>query len=141
CFLNQVLCPEIVFPPQQGALLRIDNNHRMVVMKGCRGAVEYGTASEAGLKSLPIFFFGKRGTAAASNEFRRYGWFVCFACDAKTTSIESAAPEALKLGVLVFLKRGHGWEAAAVARNVLESSPLTAGVSPRPPSPHSTAAR
>ncbi|HMG36591.1 MAG TPA: SpoIID/LytB domain-containing protein [Blastocatellia bacterium] len=129
------------FTPQQRALLRIDDQHRMVLMKGCRGAVEYGTASEAGFKSLPMFVFGKTGTAAASNEFRRYGWFVCFACDAKTTSIESAAPEALKLGVLVFLKRGHGWEAAAVARKLLESSTVTAGVYLQPPAEESRVGR
>src|SRR5262249_17410164 len=109
------------FSTQQRALVLIDELQRSILIKGCRGAVAYGTAAEANFKALPFFVFGKTGTAAASNEFRRYGWVVGFAGDSKASGVESATPETLKLGVLVFLKRGHGWEAAKVARKLFDS--------------------
>jgi len=106
--------------PDERARVSIDEHHRATLVKGCRGVVESGTASDSKLDSLPVFVFGKTGTAAASNQFRRYGWFVCFAADPTHLSAGVPPPDSLKLAVLVFLKRGHGWEAAGVAKDFLQ---------------------
>ena len=57
---------------EQGSL-RIDPAHRRTLIAGMRGAVEYGTAAEAGLTTLPLFVFGKTGTSSASNGFHPGG--------------------------------------------------------------------
>jgi stage II sporulation protein D len=98
--------------------LQIEDSHRRTLIEGMRGAVVYGTAEKSGLSSLPIFVFGKTGTSTSSNGFRRQGWFVSFAADAN--AVAEATPESLELAVLVFIKRSHGSEAAAVSRRVFE---------------------
>ncbi len=98
--------------------LHIDESQRSVLVEGLRGAVAYGTAEKAGLASLPIFIFGKTGTSTSSNGFRRQGWFVSFAANAH--SAIDVIPESLELAVLVFLKRSHGSDAAAVSRSIFE---------------------
>jgi stage II sporulation protein D len=109
------------FRPEERASMAVDDAHREILIRGCRGAVEYGTAAESDFESLPFYAFGKTGTAAASNEFRRHGWFVCMVADQPAQSRETPAADKLNLAVAVFLKRGHGWEAAAVARRLLET--------------------
>src|SRR4030095_1510587 len=89
-----------------------------MLIEGMRGAVVYGTAEKAGLNSLPIFVFGKTGTSTASNGFRRQGWFVGFGSNANSAG--EATPESLELAVLVFIKRSHGSDAAAVSQRVFE---------------------
>lgn len=106
------------FTPQERATVRIDAPHREALIAGMRGAVVYGTAENSGLKTLPLFVFGKTGTSTSSNGFRRQGWFVSFAADA--SSAAEVNPESLELAVLVFIKRSHGSEAAAVAHGVFE---------------------
>src|SRR6185295_361439 len=86
---------------------------------GKRGAVEYGTAVEAGLTTLPIFVFGKTGTSSASNGFGRHGWFAGFA--AKAALGNEPQPEAIGLGLVVLLKRGRGADGAQVARPIFEA--------------------
>src|SRR5207247_8007894 len=106
------------FVADERTTLQIEAWHRTALIEGMRGAVVYGTAEKSGLSSLPIFIFGKTGTSTASNVFRRQGWFVSFAADAKSAG--EATPESLELAVLVFIKRSHGSDAAAVSQRVFE---------------------
>ena len=84
-----------------------------------RGAVRYGSAEKANLYSLPVYIFGKTGTATEINGFRTHGWFVGIASEGiEAASDSEAAPDKIKLAVLVLLTRGHGFEAAQVARPI-----------------------
>ncbi|MFN0109124.1 MAG: SpoIID/LytB domain-containing protein [Blastocatellia bacterium] len=109
---------DAAFAPIKTARLNLATAHRTALIEGMRGAVKYGTASKTELGNLPGFVFGKTGTSTASNGFRTQGWFVGFAADKPPTGVP--APENLKLGVLVFLKRAHGSQAAEIARPVLD---------------------
>ena len=100
--------------------------HRRVIVKGMIGAVEYGTAARAGLLEGDdndggvLIHFGKTGTAAASNGFRRHGWFIGFKARRGYREENGVpSPSALDLAVLVFLRRGTGAEAAEVAATIL----------------------
>lgn len=106
------------FVAEERGTLHIEDSQRVELIRGCRGAVVYGTAEKAGLKKLPIFVFGKTGTSTSSNGFRRQGWFVSFASNGNAA--DEATPESLELAVLVFLKRSHGSDAAVVSRRVFE---------------------
>lgn len=110
------------FVPEVQANLSIKDEHRSVIVRGMRGAVRYGTAETAGLYSLPIFVFGKTGTATQINGFRTQGWFVGFASRLNDGAGEASklAPENVDLSVLVFLTKAHGSEAAKVARPIFE---------------------
>ena len=112
------IAPAEGFVPEKRTTLPVEPSQRSALIDGMRGAVVYGTAEKSELSSLPIFIFGKTGTSTASNGFRRQGWFVSFAADAK--SAPEATPESLELAVLVFIKRSHGSDAAAVSRRVFE---------------------
>ncbi|MGE0884167.1 MAG: SpoIID/LytB domain-containing protein [Blastocatellales bacterium] len=103
--------------PQEIRRLSIQPNQRAALLTGMRGAVKYGTAEKAKLGDLPFYVFGKTGTSTASNGFRTQGWFVGFAAESRPVGVP--APEDVKLGVLVFLKRAHGSQAAEVARTIL----------------------
>ena len=59
--------------------LAIDEDQRLMIVKGMRGAVRYGTAETAGLYKLPTYIFGKTGTATQLDGFRSQGWFIGFA--------------------------------------------------------------
>lgn len=109
---------DAAFAPTETARLNISTTHRTALIEGMRGAVKYGTASKTELGNLPGFVFGKTGTSTASNGFRTQGWFVGFAADKRPTGVP--APEQVKLGVLVFLKRAHGSQAAELAGKILE---------------------
>ncbi len=106
------------FTPTKLARINISAAHRKILIEGMRGAVNYGTAEKAVLGKLPGFVFGKTGTSTASNGFRTQGWFVGFAADKPATGVP--APQQVKLGVVVFLKRAHGSQAAEVAREIFE---------------------
>ncbi len=110
------------FVPTVRANLEIKDRDRDVIVKGMRGAVRYGSAEKANLYSLPLYVFGKTGTATELNGFRTHGWFVGFASrtSEKQASDSDAAPENVDLAVIVFLAKGHGFEAAQVARSVFE---------------------
>jgi stage II sporulation protein D len=108
--------------PIRLARINISPAHRKPLIEGMRGAVNYGTAEKAELGKLPGYVFGKTGTSTASNGFRTQGWFVGFAADKPATGVP--APQQIKLGVLVFLKRAHGSQAASVARSIFEAALL-----------------
>lgn len=112
------IAPAENFRAEERARFSVEPSHRAALIEGMRGAVVYGTAEKSGLRSLPVFIFGKTGTSTASNGFRRQGWFVSFAADAKSPS--EATPESLELAVLVFIKRSHGSDAALVSQRVFE---------------------
>jgi len=112
------IAPAEKFTAEKRATIRVEDRHRQALIEGLRGAVVYGTAEKAGLASPPLFVFGKTGTSTASNGFRRQGWFVSFAADAQSAA--EAVPKSLELAVLVFIKRSHGSEAAAVSKRVFE---------------------
>jgi SpoIID/LytB domain protein len=106
------------FQTRERARLTIAPEHRALLIEGMRGVVRYGTAASAGLGALPFDVLGKTGTSAMMNDYHSQGWFIGFASE--PGSAESAPPESSRLGVLVFLKRSHGAEAASVARAVFE---------------------
>jgi SpoIID/LytB domain protein len=124
---GQLFTPRIAsaagFVPQLRARLMISNDHRSLILKGMRGAVRYGTAETASLYSLPIYVFGKTGTATELNGYRTQGWFVGFASQLNNDAKEESefAPERVKLAVLVFLAKAHGSEAAEVARPIFDA--------------------
>jgi stage II sporulation protein D len=119
------------FVPELQASLAIKDEHRMLIVKGMRGAVRYGTAETATLYSLPLYIFGKTGTATEINGFRTQGWFVGFASpsndrtDANANNGSEVAPDKVELAVLVFLAKAHGSahgsESAEVARPIFEA--------------------
>jgi stage II sporulation protein D len=94
----------------------IASDQRSLIISGMRGAVIYGTAARAGLNSAGLNVFGKTGTSTPLKGFRSQGWFVGFVSDA--TSEPAPKPEDVKLAILVFLKRGHGADAARVSRTI-----------------------
>jgi stage II sporulation protein D len=106
------------FQPQSRADLSIAAEHRAVIVEGMRGAVVYGSAKSTGLDSLSLNIIGKTGTSAPSRGFRSQGWFVGFASDPEAKGSVSA--ESVELAVLVFLKKGHGAQAAEVAKPIFE---------------------
>ncbi|MBS1790664.1 MAG: SpoIID/LytB domain-containing protein [Acidobacteria bacterium] len=109
---------DTAFAPTEAARLNISAAHRAALIEGMRGAVKYGTAGKTELGKLTDFIFGKTGTSTASNGFRTQGWFVAFAADKPPTGLP--APEQVKLGVLVFLKRAHGAQGAEVAKTIFQ---------------------
>jgi stage II sporulation protein D len=104
------------------AHVEIDAHERSLIVSGMRGAVRYGSAEKANLYSLPLYIFGKTGTATELNGFRTHGWFVGLSSGtgSRDTSDSTATPENVNLAVLVFLSRGHGFEAAQVARPIFD---------------------
>lgn len=117
---------DAAFVPSENARLNIAPAHRKALLEGMRGAVKYGTAGNTGLGKLPFFVFGKTGTSTASNGFRTQGWFVGFAAESRPVGVP--APEQVKLGVLVFLKRAHGSQAAVVAKPIFEEFGYSTGI-------------
>jgi stage II sporulation protein D len=120
-----------LFTPQLGkpaniaaevrANVEIKDRDRELIVKGMRGAVRYGSAEKANLYSLPVYIFGKTGTATELNGFRTHGWFVGIASQGtEGVSDSEAAPDKIKLAVLVLLAKGHGFEAASVARPIFD---------------------
>ena len=122
---GRLLRPQIEKPANFAAELRtsveIKDRDRELIVRGMRGAVRYGSAEKATLYSLPVYIFGKTGTATELNGFRTHGWFVGIASQATEAASDSeAAPDKVKLAVLVLLTRGHGFEAAKVARPIFD---------------------
>jgi stage II sporulation protein D len=111
------------FVSESRGSVAIENEPRQIILNGMRGAVRYGTAETANFYSLPIYVFGKTGTATEINGYRSQGWFVGFASALTEDAADSSAsaPENVKLAVLVFLARAHGSEAAELARPIFEA--------------------
>ena len=120
---GRLFTPGLAKPEAFVAESRADNEitsrEREVIIKGMRGAVRYGSAEKANLYSLPVYIFGKTGTATEIEGFRTHGWFVGIASQPGNGTTEpEAAPDKVNLVVLVFLNRGHGVDAAEVARPI-----------------------
>ncbi len=110
------------FVPELQTSVAIRDEHRNVIVKGMRGVVRYGTAESASLYSLPLYIFGKTGTATQINGFRTQGWFVGFASQLNDGANDQSelAPDKVELAVLVFLAKAHGSEAAQIARPIFD---------------------
>ena len=122
---GRLFTPQLGKPANFAAELRanveIKDRDRELIVKGMRGAVRYGSAEKASLYSLPVYIFGKTGTATEINGFRTHGWFVGIASQSTEAASDSeAAPDKIRLAVLVLLAKGHGFEAARVARPVFD---------------------
>ncbi|MFN2493105.1 MAG: SpoIID/LytB domain-containing protein [Pyrinomonadaceae bacterium] len=111
------------FMPQVQANLAITDEQRALIVKGMRGAVRYGTAETANLYSVPLYVFGKTGTATEINGFRTQGWFVGFGTELKNGANQGleVAPEKVSLAVLVFLAKAHGSDSAQAARPIFDA--------------------
>ena len=121
------------FTPRERARLSIDPAHRALLAAGMRGAVSYGTASRAGLSTLAVRVYGKTGTSTPPAGFRPQGWFVGLAADKNVgAGGDEVPPPSVRLAVLVFLKRGHGADAARLARPVFEEYARTLARRERP---------
>jgi SpoIID/LytB domain protein len=103
---------------QERLRLNVAPEHRAALIEGMRGSVKYGTASKAGVGLLPGYVFGKTGTSTSSIRWRTQGWFVGFA--AEKNPVGPPRDEQVKFGVLVFLKRAHGSQAAEVAKPIFD---------------------
>jgi SpoIID/LytB domain protein len=95
------------FKPDEMGSQSISEPERAALVRGMRGAVSFGTAAESGLKSLPLYVYGKTGTSTSSSGFRTQGWFVGFGS-------RSEADNEPLIAVLGFLKHSHGSECAAM---------------------------
>lgn len=106
--------------PEIQSSVAIDSAQRDLIVKGMRGAIRYGTAESANLYSLPLYIFGKTGTATEINGYRTHGWFVGFAAHVHNDGNDAGVPppNKVELAVLVFLARAHGVDAAEVARPI-----------------------
>ena len=102
------------FKPQLRAEIHVDDGARSLLLDGMRGAVEFGTAKNARLDSLSTYIVGKTGTATPLQGFRPQGWFVGVAFP----SAMKTKPENAQLAIAVYLRKGHGAEAAEVARSI-----------------------
>ncbi|HEX8723247.1 MAG TPA: SpoIID/LytB domain-containing protein [Pyrinomonadaceae bacterium] len=127
------------FAPMVRARVEVAPAQRALLLAGMRGAVAYGTASNSGLATLPVYAFGKTGTSTPQDGWRSQGWFVGFAADAKEgeggasspgAEPREVPPESVRLLVLVFLKRSRGSDAAKLARPVFEAYARTLGRGP-----------
>src|SRR5258705_2244835 len=98
------------FAAEVQANVEIKDGDRELIVRGMCGAVRYGSAEKARLYSLPVYTFGKTGTATEINGFRTHGWFVGLASQSAETASESdtasdaeaatsseAAPDKVKL--------------------------------------------
>jgi stage II sporulation protein D len=101
--------------------VQISEAERAILLAGMRGAVKYGTAEKANLDSLPAYIVGKTGTATPLRGFRSQGWFVGIAFGRDKPPV----PENAQLAVVVYLKNGHGSDAAAIAAPVFQTSVQT----------------
>jgi stage II sporulation protein D len=97
--------------------IQVSDAERALLLSGMRGAVKFGTAEQANLDSLPTYVIGKTGTATPLQGFRSQGWFVglAFAPD------KPPEPENLRLAVVVYLKNGHGSDAAQIAAPIFKT--------------------
>ncbi|MCA1632158.1 MAG: SpoIID/LytB domain-containing protein [Acidobacteria bacterium] len=111
--------PSAGFSPRERARVEIEPEQRALLVEGMRGAVAYGTAARADLNTLPAYVFGKTGTSTPPGDFRTQGWFV--GLDAGGDAERGVTPESVGLAVLVLLKRGHGVEAAELARLIFQT--------------------
>ena len=105
---------DAAFVPSENARLNLrDPRIAKLLIEGMRGAVKYGTAGKTEFGQTAGFCFRQ------DRNFNGEQWFsharlVCRLCGGKACRSGVPAPEQVKLGVLVFLKRAHGSQAAEV---------------------------
>jgi SpoIID/LytB domain protein len=120
---GQLMAPGVAslsdFHTSLHAELKIAPEHRSIIITGMRGAVQYGTAAKAHLKSPSLYVFGKTGTSTPLQGFRTQGWFVGFAAQPNEEALP--APADVQLAVLVFLRHAHGADAAMLSRGIFEA--------------------
>src|SRR6266496_316919 len=102
------------FSAHPQTIIQMTGDEHDVIIEGLRGAVRFGTAERAGLNYLPLYILGKTGTSTPLKGFHTQGWFIGFASDRLGQFVNP------RLGVLVFLKRGHGADAAEVSLKIFE---------------------
>jgi stage II sporulation protein D len=107
-------------PGSESTQIQISDAERAMLLAGMRGAVRFGTAEKAKLDSLPDYVIGKTGTATQLHGFRSQGWFVGLAFAPN----QPPEPKHAQLAVVVYLKKGHGSDAAEVAAPILKQSVL-----------------
>src|SRR6185295_4816953 len=78
------------FTTELQANVEINKRDRELIVRGMRGAVRYGSAEKAKLFSLPVYTFGKTGTATEVDGFRTHGWFVGLASRPMETVADSS---------------------------------------------------
>ena len=98
--------------------IRISDAERTTLLTGMRGAVKFGTAEGAELDSATNYVIGKTGTATQLQGFRSQGWFVGLAFAPN----KPPEPQHAQRAVVVYLKKGHGSDAAAIAAPLLKLS-------------------
>ena len=81
-----------------------------------RGAVKFGTAESAELDTASNYVIGKTGTATQLQGFRSQGWFVGLAFAPN----KPPEPQNAQRAVIVYVKRGHGSDAAEIAAPILK---------------------
>jgi stage II sporulation protein D len=94
----------------------ISDAERATLLAGMRGAVKFGTAERAELDTVSNYVIGKTGTATQLQGFRSQGWFVGLAFAPN----KPPDPQNAERAVVVYLKRGHGSDAAEVAAPILK---------------------
>ena len=121
-----------LFDSESGpAQIHVSESERAILLAGMRGAVKFGTAANADLDSSSNYVIGKTGTATQLKGFRSQGWFVGIAF----ASNKPPDPENARFAVVVYLKKGHGSEAAKVAARLIKqisSDTATASVPSQP---------
>ena len=96
--------------------IRISDAERATLLTGMRGAVKFGTADKTNLDSLQNYVIGKTGTATQLQGFRSQGWFVGLAFAPN----KPPEPQHAQRAVVVYLKKGHGSDAAEIAAPLLK---------------------
>ena len=96
--------------------VQVSDAERKLLLAGMRGAVKTGTANEADLDEVTDYVIGKTGTSTHLHGFRSQGWFVGLTF-APNKPLE---PQNAQRAVIVYLKKGHGSDAAEVAARILK---------------------
>jgi SpoIID/LytB domain protein len=107
------------FEPRLRRQVKLADTDRELLIRGMRGAVEYGTAASANLTQNTNYIFGKTGTSDLQDGIGMQGWFVGFAAP-RDPANELPEPNSVGLAVLVFIKGANGRECAATSRAVFD---------------------
>lgn len=107
------------FKPATRREVKLDDDARALIVRGMRGAVEYGTAASANLTQNANYVFGKTGTSDLVDGIGMQGWFVGFAAP-RSADGSAPEPDSLGLAVLVFIKGANGKESAMASRAVFD---------------------
>ncbi|HEU4795823.1 MAG TPA: SpoIID/LytB domain-containing protein, partial [Pyrinomonadaceae bacterium] len=103
-------------PGSEPTQVRITEAERAMLLAGMRGAVKFGTADQTELDTAINYVIGKTGTSTHLQGFRSQGWFVGLAFAPN----KPPEPQHAQRAVVVYLKKGHGSDAAAVAAPILK---------------------